>query len=489
MGGTVRILLTILAALIALPIYAVERPNTVHEVFFKGTNYELDVYRVNGRKDGNTMLIIGGIQGDEPGGYLATDLYSDIVLEKGNLIIVPRANLYSVIENNRGIDGDMNRYFDETPNTIEGQVVKKLMQLIGESDLFLNMHDGWGYHNPKYIDETRNPERFGQSIIIDEDTYTCSDNTTLKLGDMAREVIENVNAKIDDERHYLHLFDTKTESSETHKPMRKSATWFALVDECVPAFGVEGSKNMNFTESALEKNIRYHAYSVNEFMRIMDIVPEYPQVVNAKPVMKSASFIVNENYVEVKAGEALIVEKGSTVSVVNVDSNYIRGVTVDVLGQGTLNDINKPFVMNTSTAVVFRKDNKIMDDIKINIKSAEASVPTELLNTSWLFTVELNGQSIDVRQDTTLDVKSGDTLKIISIHNYLGERDVAINFKGWYPLTNYYNEGDDRGHEITFPNKRLIPRYAVDGTSNVYPVVAGHDDMSDFAVFYVRIAE
>ena len=57
-------------------------------------------------------MIIGGIQGDEPGSYLTADLYADIHLKKGNLIVVPRANFYSILLNRReGLTGDMNRAY------------------------------------------------------------------------------------------------------------------------------------------------------------------------------------------------------------------------------------------------------------------------------------------------------------------------------------------------------------------------------------------
>jgi hypothetical protein len=53
-----------------------------HTVFFQGEKNELNVYRIFGSKPGNTLLIIGGIQGDEPGGFLAADFYADFSLEK-----------------------------------------------------------------------------------------------------------------------------------------------------------------------------------------------------------------------------------------------------------------------------------------------------------------------------------------------------------------------------------------------------------------------
>ena len=85
--------------------------STQHLTYFEETEHELNVYKINGVEKGKTLLIIGGLQGNEPGGYLAADLYVDMSLKKGNLIVVPRANFYSIISNQRGVNGDMNRQF------------------------------------------------------------------------------------------------------------------------------------------------------------------------------------------------------------------------------------------------------------------------------------------------------------------------------------------------------------------------------------------
>ena len=39
----------------------------VHSVFFEGTDSELHVYRIHGKETGKTLILIGGIQGDEIG--------------------------------------------------------------------------------------------------------------------------------------------------------------------------------------------------------------------------------------------------------------------------------------------------------------------------------------------------------------------------------------------------------------------------------------
>ena len=157
-----------------------------HEVFFQGTDHCLDVYRIFGEEPGPTLMIMGGIQGDEPGGYLAADLYADMSLKRGNLIVVPRANLYSIMMNKRAPNGDMNRKFAEAqPFDPDSEVVKKIKEFMNEADYFLNLHDGSGFYHPDYIDDMRNPKRFGQCIITDTDRYLAPSGETYDLQGIA----------------------------------------------------------------------------------------------------------------------------------------------------------------------------------------------------------------------------------------------------------------------------------------------------------------
>jgi len=107
-----------------------------HTVYFQNTAYELNIYKIYGTEPGKTLMLIGGIQGNEPGGFLSADSYADMKLKKGNLIVVPRANFYSIIMNDRGPNGDMNRKFTHEDSSIsmEDKIVTILKNLISESD-------------------------------------------------------------------------------------------------------------------------------------------------------------------------------------------------------------------------------------------------------------------------------------------------------------------------------------------------------------------
>ncbi len=120
-----------------------------------------------------TMLIIGGIQGDEPGGFSAATLVATrYSANKGSLWIVPNLNFPSIIKRSRGVHGDMNRKFAILSNKDpQYAIVNRIQKLIRseEVDIILNLHDGSGFYRPVYKDALHGPARWGQSVIIDQE--------------------------------------------------------------------------------------------------------------------------------------------------------------------------------------------------------------------------------------------------------------------------------------------------------------------------------
>jgi len=257
------ILLLIWILLWGTPVLA----QKTHTVFYEGSENELHVYRVYGHHPGKTLLLIGGIQGDEPGGFLAADLYADMVLEKGNLIVVPRANFPSILQRRRKINEDMNRKFaDDSEINYEAKVVKVLKQLIRESDFLLNLHEGSGFYSPDYKSKMRNPKRFGQSIIADTQIFeNAQAGIRIDLKAMGEKVVEKINSHIPDPKFKFHFNNHRTRMADSiHKEQRKSATYYALYTCMVPAFGIESAKSL-----PLEQKVRQHIYAVNGFMDLL----------------------------------------------------------------------------------------------------------------------------------------------------------------------------------------------------------------------------
>ena len=115
--------------------------------------------------------MVAGIQGDEPGGFNAAALMATrYTLHRGNLWVVPNLNFISIVHRTRGLYGDLNRKFQRIKdNDPEFNTIARIKRIIMDEqvDAVLNLHDGSGFFHPDYIDENRNPERWGQSIIID----------------------------------------------------------------------------------------------------------------------------------------------------------------------------------------------------------------------------------------------------------------------------------------------------------------------------------
>jgi hypothetical protein len=461
-------------------------PKREHLVYFPNTAYELNVYKIFGKTPGKTLMLIGGIQGNEPGGFLSADLYADMSLKRGNLIVVPRANFYSILLNQRSPHGDMNRKFthEDVTDSMEDKIVSILKKLIGQSDYLLNLHDGSGYYFPKYIDKWRNPMRFGQSIIADCETYRLEGKEqTIRLGEIARKVIAGVNPHIQNELYRFHFNNTRTGDKDSlHKEQRKSATYYALTRHHIPAFGIETSKFL----PSINLKVRYHNLVINAFMNLFNIVPEHPGVALDPPVLKYLVVSINgQAETVVKDKQRISLRSGDSIRISHIDSNYERGLSLDILGYGDLNDYRKDFVITKDTSLIVRKDNQKFAEIPINISEnpgIEGGKRNQKRRIQYLV-VESRGQRILLSDGETLDLVMGERMKIVDIlPSFSGASEVKVNFKGF--VGNWKNNtGEDRGFVIR-TDKDLIKRYSLKRDGRLYEIVAsrGKERLGRFVV-------
>jgi len=436
---------------------APQRPGRKHMVYFANTPDELNVYRVYGARDGKTIMIIGGIQGDEPGGFLSADLYADISLAQGNMIVVPRANFYSIILNQRGPDGDMNRQFgDPVTARRHEKIVAILKKLIGESDLLLNLHDGSGFFRPRWEGPMANPRRYGQSLIADAARYQTGDGREIDLAGLAKKVLKRVNQQIDNPKYHLLFNNHRTsETSTMHKEQRRSATYYALTQCHVPAFGVETSKSLPSTAM----KIRHHALVVNAFMDELEILVENPGSHLPKPELRYLVVSVNDTVPLVVANYGtLSVRAGDRLNIQHLEANYERGLTCDVKGLGSVNDLRQEFVITKSTQVEVRKDHQKIGQISIQVAKGEQPFTT-VRSPILYFLVDVEGQRRVVADGEKMRVVRGDRIALVDLlSNLPSQRDLQVNFKGFVPPGRKANLGEDRGHVINTATD-LMERY------------------------------
>lgn len=475
-----------LMAALSCPHALAEREHIVH---FPNTAYELNIYKIHGKRPGKTLMLIGGIQGNEPGGFLSADLYADMRLEKGNLIVVPRANFHSIILNQRGVHGDMNRKFtpEENGDSMEDKIVNILKKLISESDCLLNLHDGAGYYYPEYLNRWRNPLRFGQAIITDcEDYAVPGQDRVIHLGRMARAVIDEVNPHIQNDLYKFRYMNTRTDDKESpHREQQRSATYYALTEHRIPAFGVETSKFL----PSVDLKVRYHNLVINAFKRLFDIIPESPGLVLDAPVLKYLVLSINgQTPIVLRDRETLAVVSGDAIEVSHIEANYERGLSLDILGYGDLNDYRKAFQIFRDTTIIARKDNHIFAEIPVRVTEArpekvESKPPPapqpaagqerrEPAKVDY-FVIEAKGLRLLMADGETLHLTKGDAMKIVDVFPP-GMSGLEVNFKGF--VGNWKNNtGEDRGYRID-TGTALMTRYSLNNQGRIYEILASRGE-------------
>ena len=230
------------------------------------SNTPFDLYKKETNPTQHTLLIVGGIHGDEPGGYFAPAVLEKYYkIKSGNLWIIPNLNVDSIIANTRGINGDMNRKFNVIDKKDKDLLsVNRVKEIILEKrvDLILNLHDGFGFYRDIYEDAVFNPNSWGQATIIDQEKIDD------KFGNLD-EIANQVNKMVNNEGLYqdFHTFGVKnTKTKQKDEQMQQSLTFFAVTHN-KPAFAIETSKNI----TELTYKVIYQLKSIEEFMKIMNI--------------------------------------------------------------------------------------------------------------------------------------------------------------------------------------------------------------------------
>ncbi|MFT7004848.1 MAG: hypothetical protein ACJAWW_002214 [Sulfurimonas sp.] len=247
-----------------LKLYSLVLVLLVPLVLSAQNSFDFDLIK-KGKLDNNTLLVVGGIQGDEPGGFISASLLvTHYDITKGSVWIVPNLNFYSIIKRSRGPYGDMNRKFAHLSlDDPEYDTVERIKSYIRDEDvkLIVNLHDGSGFYREKYEDSDHSPYKWGQCSIVDQVNIDVPLYGNLK--EISLKVIDHVNENLISNEDKYHLHNTKTREGD--KEMEKSLTYYAI-NQGKAAFGNEASKNL-----PTHKRVYYHLLALEKYMNIMGI--------------------------------------------------------------------------------------------------------------------------------------------------------------------------------------------------------------------------
>ena len=400
-------------------------------LIINAANLNFELYKKESNKEGNTLLIIGGIHGDEPGGYFAPAFLEKYYkIKSGNVWIVPNINGHSIMANTRGIYDDMNRKF----STIDKKdpdynVITKIKKIILDKkvDLVLNLHDGYGFYRNKYENAIFNPNAWGQATIIDQEKI----KGLSKFGNLD-EIAGQVNNTLNSDKLFqdFHSFGVKnTETKFKDEQMKLSLTFFAVTNN-KPAFAIETSKNI----TDLTHKVIYQLKSIEEFMNIMHIEFERQFDINNEEDVKNKIF----DFGKVKINNNIAFD----LSDIKKTTRFIP-----------LKKDNNDFKFEHSLGAVKFKDN-IYEIYIGNIKVADFYPQVfELAKAKNSIKIEVDGKVIEIAFANEIDIKN--EFKIL-------KSDFRVNIIG------YSKTGVDSEDDILINEKEILDAYSIDTKKRKY---------------------
>lgn len=447
--------LLLFAAIILLPAGRCLASARSGFVFFEGTQYPLGVVFIQGEAPGPTVMIQGGIQGDEPTGFLSAQILAESRVLKGNLIVVPRANVPSIHAHQRSVNVDMNRRFDRDYNQFyEDRLARVVRFLLSQSSAFIHLHEGSGFYDPEYVSPLRNPSRWGQSIIIDANTHE-----RLDLARLVNSALVEINGGVKEQDLKFKLFNTRTfePDSQYAKEMRKSLTFYALANLNIPAMAVEVSKNIG----ELGWKVKHQVYATSVLLKHcgVEIVPPH---VDASEIQRLHE---RDHRVKINGkpldGQALAVPPGGTLKVDPGSAGkdaHGQVVAVFASDRQGVNLVDTPrMALERFQELETRVDGRKVSTTTVRFAG---EMPPPLPDGPPVFVCWLNGKAVQVKHGGVLKAVVGDQLLIDGV---LGSKwKEVLNFKG-YAARPWSNDGQDMGYEIILDPESFIDRYRLPG--------------------------
>ncbi len=308
-------------------------------------------YIKEGKLPGKRVLIIGGIHGNEYGGFTSSDILVDLEIKKGTLAILPRSNPESIYTDLRGYNGDMNRKFanlsKQDPDYYKVEAIKDFIKEF-KPDVILSLHDGYGYY-------AKNRNDWGESIVIDETHYKNIDLITPVL---------KVHKELKKKGYNLPIKNTKTFHKNTHHlEQRMSLTYYCLKNHNVPAFCIEASK-----QDTRENKLKIHLIAIETFLKMygVEVAPSLGYVLNHLDKFNK----LRDKKVVLKVGkEKLVLNRSKTLYLPKKEIVFeTDSRKVGVIPKGVNVNYNSFHYRHKAIEFLVKNDNDTLFKIKIKEK-------------------------------------------------------------------------------------------------------------------------
>ncbi len=228
-----------------------------------GTSYETPLFIFGSGMPGNVLVFLGGVHGNEPGGWLAAErIAAELRPTTGALLVVPRANRLATELFVRTTDemGDLNRLYPGSPEGLPmARMAFEIVSVLREfhANLLIDLHESWSF----YKDRTENGTAFlGQTVTTLPGEPGAS---------IARNIVEAVNQRILAPHEELFFRDRSFFSRSGFFQNGRGSSSSLGIPSYVP--GVSAILVEMGQQQDLERRVALHVEVAQEAMRLVSV--------------------------------------------------------------------------------------------------------------------------------------------------------------------------------------------------------------------------
>lgn len=165
-----------------------------------GSPYQVDGVAIHSGKPGPCVMVLGGVHGNEPGGWFAAEAIADWELTTGSLLVLPRVNwrAAAIVERTLPEIGDINRAY---PGNASGTPAQRIAHAIVEAgrefqpELLFDLHESWVFFQERGANS--GTAFIGQTVAIGGG---ANDGTVDRVANVVRMVNDQISPR---EEFYL----------------------------------------------------------------------------------------------------------------------------------------------------------------------------------------------------------------------------------------------------------------------------------------------
>jgi len=239
-------------------------PNAIRQSgkIASGTKWETNYYSIDSGVEGPTVLVVGGMHGNEPAGSLAAQQIRHWPIVKGKLVVIPRSNVLALDAKTRLTPGEpkesgnLNRNFPISPSAKtavpRGKLAIALWKFTGKlrPDWVIDLHEGFEF-NISHTPPEGKKKSVGSTVIYEGGE---------KMDPLAESIIEAANT-------------TVTDPDKRFTLLRRGPVDTGLAQSCIQVLGAEALiLETTYKEQPLSLRTRQHRLMANVLLNHIGLI-------------------------------------------------------------------------------------------------------------------------------------------------------------------------------------------------------------------------